>query len=96
MSQMRPLADGSGYSECHATDENVNKRRCNHKLEGGSMEVRKEPGSGTKFIDIKDAVSDDSVSIKATDEKIHNYISTLSNSLSKEQRDAIIKELREL
>lgn len=43
---MRPLKDGSGYSACNASEDNVGKRRCNHTASTVSfnVEVRKLGG----------------------------------------------------
>lgn len=37
---MRELKDGSGFSACNASEENVGKRRCNHKHSSVSFNVQ--------------------------------------------------------
>lgn len=92
---IRTRKDG-GCSICYASDENVGKRRCCHILDNATMAVRHE--KGTNFIDISGQVDeeDTTVSIKASQDKIKDYISSLSNGLTKKQKTNILNALKEM
>ena len=91
---MRTLKDG-GCSLCNATDENVGKKRCHHVLDNASIEVRND--GSTKFVDITGTVDNESMtmSTKASEAKIKDFIASLSSGLSKKERDDILSVLRE-
>ena len=91
---MRTRKDG-GCSICYASDENVGKKRCCHVLDNAALAVRHE--KGMNFIDISGTVNkqDTNFSIKANEEKIKGFISSLSTGLSKKQQDSILSVLRE-
>ena len=91
---MRTRKDG-GCSICYASDENVGKKRCCHVLDNAALAVRHE--KGMNFIDISGTVDkqDANFSIKANEEKIKGFISSLSTGLSKKQQDSILSVLRE-
>lgn len=91
---MRTRKDG-GCSICYASDENVGKKRCCHVLDNAALAVRHE--KGMNFIDISGTVNkqDANFSIKANEEKIKGFISSLSTGLSKKQQDSILSVLRE-
>ena len=95
---IRPRKDGNGCSICRAQEKNVGKRRCCHVLSNAQFIVRQEKGSGTKFIDISGDVEDQktSFSIKATEESIKSYISSLSNGLSKKEKENVLHALRDM
>lgn len=92
---MRPLKDGGGCTLCRATDQNVGKRRCRHVLDNAALAVRHE--RGMNYIDISGTVDkqDANFSIKANEEKIKGFISSLSSGLSKKQQESILSVLRE-
>jgi intergrase/recombinase len=87
---MRPRKDGTGYSLCVAKEENVGKRRCVHILTDASFEVVKQ--DGINFINITG--EDTELTIKATEKKVKDYISALSNALTQTEKDEILKALR--
>lgn len=93
---IRTRKDG-GCSICYASEDNVGKKRCCHVLDNASINVRKEKG-GSKFIDISGQVDDEetTISIKASEKKIKNYISSLSGGLSKKERESLLEELRNM
>ena len=74
---MRTRKDG-GCSLCRASDENVGKKRCCHVLDNAAIAVRQE--KGINYIDItgKFDKNDAEFSIKANQEKIKSFISSLS------------------
>lgn len=92
---IRTRKDG-GCSICYASDENVGKKRCCHVLDNASINVRKERGA--KFIDISGQVDDEdtTISIKASEKKIKNYISSLSKGLSKKEKSELLDILRDM
>lgn len=91
---MRTRKDG-GCSICYASDENVGKKRCCHVLDNAALAVRHE--KGMNYIDISGTVNkqDANFSIKANEEKIKGFISSLSTGLSKKQQEGILSVLRE-
>lgn len=93
---IRPRKDGNGCSICHASEENVGKRRCCHMLDKAQITVRNENRS--KFIDITGQVDDEdtTISIKATEKKIKDYITSLSNGLPKKDRENLLRSLRDM
>ncbi len=86
--------EGGGCSLCYASDDNVGKRRCKHILNGATMAVRHE--KGMNFVDISGKMddSDTQFSIKATEKDIKNYITSLSNGLSKKDKETILDAMR--
>ncbi len=92
---MRARKDG-GCSICYASDENVGKKRCCHVLDNAALAVRHEKG-GMNYIDISGTVDkkDANFSIKANEEKIKGFISSLSSGLNKKQQESILSVLRE-
>ena len=93
MAKIRARKDG-GCSICYASDENVGKRRCCHVLDGADMHVRQE--KGVNFIDLDGESVDGkiSISIKASSKMIKNYITSLSDGLTKEEKDEILEAVR--
>ena len=94
MAMMRTRKDG-GCSLCNAAEENVGKRRCCHILDNAAIQVRQE--KGMKYIDISGDVEGNNTefSVKASQEKIKTFISSLSSGLSKKDQDSILSVLRE-
>ncbi len=94
MAMMRTRKDG-GCSLCRASDENVGKKRCCHVLDNAAIAVRQE--KGINYIDItgKFDKNDAEFSIKANQEKIKSFISSLSTGLSKKDQEGILSVLRE-
>ena len=94
MAMMRTRKDG-GCSLCNAAEENVGKRRCCHILDNAAIQVRQE--KGMKYIDISGNVEGNNTefSVKASQEKIKTFISSLSSGLSKKDQDSILSVLRE-
>lgn len=92
---IRRRKDG-GCSICYASDENVGKRRCCHILDDASIQVRSD--KGVKFIDISGNIDNDdsntTISIKASQAKIKSYISSLSEGLTKKEKNSILEALR--
>ncbi len=95
MAMMRTNKDGSGCSLCNASDENVGKKRCTHILDNAALEIRKD--KSTNFVDISGTMDGEqsTVSIKANETKIKNFITSLSTGLSKEEQEGILSVLRE-
>jgi hypothetical protein len=93
---IRNRKDGCGCSVCRAKEENVGKRRCCHVLDHAEIKVRHEKGAN--FIDISGQVDDNdtSFSIKATENNIKTYITSLSNGLSKKDKKNILDALKEM
>lgn len=91
---IRPRKDGCGCSLCRASEENVGKRRCIHTLNGVSMSVHKE--GNTNFVNIDGQMEDKeiSLSVKATQKKVKEYIANLSNGLSKKDKENVLSALR--
>ena len=85
---------GGGCSLCNASDENVGKRKCCHILDNASIEVKRE--NGVNFIDVSgtDGNEETTFSIKASETKIRNYIKSLSEGLTKEEKEEILAILR--
>ena len=94
MAMMRTRKDG-GCSLCRASDENVGKKRCCHVLDNAAIAVRQE--KGINYIDItgKFDKNDAEFSIKANQEKIKSFISSLSTGLNKKDQEGILSVLRE-
>jgi hypothetical protein len=90
---IRTLADG-GCSVCYASEENVGKRRCRHVLDSAELKVEKEKGSMFVNIDAEIDGKEEKFSIKAEEDKIKDFISNLSNGLSKKQKEKILEDLR--
>jgi len=90
---IRTLADG-GCSVCYASEENVGKRRCRHVLDSAELKVEKEKGSMFVNIDAEIDGKEEKFSIKAEEAKIKDFISNLSNGLSKKQKEKILEDLR--
>jgi len=95
MAKIRPRKDG-GCSLCNASDENVGKRRCCHILDNASISVRRE--KTTNFVDISGQIDneDSTFSMKANEKTIKNFIASLSNGLSKKDRELVLSSLREM
>ena len=91
---MRPLSDGSGYSECHASEENVGKRRCNHTLSSVSFSVQvNKVGPRVKEI----MVSDDYDKLEKRDKEsvVKMFLSSLE-PIDDDVADDIISQLRKM
>lgn len=95
MAMIRPRKDG-GCSLCNASDENVGKRRCCHILDNASISVRRE--KTTNFVDISGQIDneDSTFSMKANEKTIKSFIASLSNGLSKKDRELVLSSLREM
>lgn len=93
MAVIRTRKDG-GCSICNASDENVGKRRCCHILDDAIIQVKKQ--QGVNIIDISGTMNgkDTSISMKANEKKIKNYIASLSEGLTKEEKSEILAVLR--
>jgi len=94
MAMMRTRKDG-GCSLCNASDQNVGKRRCCHVLDNAAIAVRRE--KGINYIDISGKFDGENTefSVKANQEKIKSFISTLSTGLNKKDQENILSVLRE-
>lgn len=92
---IRTRKDG-GCSICYASDENVGKKKCCHVLDNASINVRHE--RGTNFIDISGQIDDEdtTISIKATEKKIKSYMKSLSDGLSKKEKNDLLDMLRDM
>ena len=90
---MRTRKDG-GMSICYAKEENVGKKKCCHVLDDAAIEVRRE--KGINFIDITGKFGKDSVgfSVKANEKKIRDYISNLTDGLTKKEQTEVLNVLR--
>lgn len=89
---IRTRKDG-GCSVCRSSEENVGKKRCCHILDDAEMKIRHE--RGINFIDITDEKKQ-IVSIKTNENKIKNYIASLSEGLSEEDKEDILALIKEL
>lgn len=92
---IRTRRDG-GCSLCRASEQNVGKRRCCHILDNAAINVRHE--RGINFIDLSGEIDDKEVSfsMKATEKTIKNYIASLSNGLTKEEKEEILAIVRDV
>ena len=92
---IRTRRDGS-CSLCRASEQNVGKRRCCHILDNAAINVRQE--RGINFIDLSGEIDDKEVSfsMKATEKTIKNYIVSLSNGLTKEEKEEILAIVRDV
>lgn len=91
---MRPLKDGSGFSPCSASEENVGKRRCNHTASSVSFNVKvNKLGRSVQEV----VVSEDYEKLDTRDKKevISSFISSLP-VISKEEADDLIAQLRNM
>ena len=95
MGVIRTKKDG-GCSICNASEENVGKRKCCHVLDNASIQVRRE--KGVNLIDISGSVDGEetSFSMKANEAKIKNYIASLSDGLTKEEKAEILAIVRDV
>ena len=94
MTRLRPLKDGSGYSECSSPDELVGKGRCCHilgdhncgeltvqKISRGCYEVDLDGDKKIKIHSSKNDIINFFNSLpKISDEKINKIVEYLSNS----------------
>jgi hypothetical protein len=92
---IRTRRDG-GCSLCRASEQNVGKRRCCHILDNAAINVRHE--RGINFIDLSGEIDDKEVSfsMKASEKTIKNYIASLSNGLTKEEKEEILAIVRDV
>ena len=90
---LRTRKDG-GTSICHAPEDKIGQRRCCHIMDEAAIQVQK--AGSTNFINISGKVNGKNTSfdIEASEEKIKNYISDLSNGLSKTEKQNILNVLR--
>lgn len=91
---IRPRKDG-GCSVCYASEENVGKRRCCHILDNAAISIRHE--YGMNFIDLSGELDgkETSISMKASEQKIKDFITSLSEGLTKEEKEEILAIVRE-
>lgn len=94
MAMIRTNRDG-GCSLCNASDENVGKRRCRHILDNASIAVRHEKGINIIDISGDEGGKETTFSMKANETKIKNYITSLSDGLTKEEKAEILSILRD-
>lgn len=94
MSVIRTRKDG-GCSLCNASESNVGKRKCCHVLDGATFQVRRE--KGINIVDISGSVDGEetSFSMKASENKIKNYIASLSDGLTKEEKAEILAIIKD-
>ena len=94
MAVIRTKRDG-GCSLCNASEANVGKRRCCHVLDNASIQVRHE--NGMNLIDISGNMNGEetSFSMKANETKIKNYIASLSDGLTKEEKAEILAVIKD-
>lgn len=91
---MRELKDGSGYSECRSSEENVGKRRCNHVHSSVSFNVQvNKIGRSVKEV----VVSDDYNKLEKRDKEtvVKAFISSLT-PIDEEKAESILKQLRNM
>jgi hypothetical protein len=92
---IRARKDG-GCSLCRASEANVGKKRCCHILDNAAIAVRHE--KGVNFIDISGDVDNKEISfsMKASEKTIKNYIASLSDGLSKKEKEEILSVIRDM
>lgn len=92
---LRTRKDG-GCSICKASPNNVGKRKCCHVLDGAEMKIQKS--GSTNFINISGKLdgNDAKFSIEASNTKIKDYISNLSQGLNKKEKENILNVLRDM
>ena len=92
---VRTRKDG-GCSVCYASEQNVGKRRCCHVLDNAAIKIRYE--KGTNYIDLSGEMEDKNVSfsMKANEAKIKDFISALSEGLTKEEKEEILAIVRDV
>ena len=90
---IRTRKDG-GCSICYAAEKNVGKRRCCHVLDNAAIKVRHE--KGINFIDLSGEVEgkETAFSMKASEKKIKDFITSLSDGLTKEEKEEILAVVR--
>lgn len=91
---MRKLKDGSGYSECRSSEENVGKRRCNHVHSSVSFNVQvNKVGSRVKEV----IVSDDYNMLEKRDKEtvVKTFISSLT-PIDENKAESILEQLRKM
>lgn len=90
---LRTRKDG-GTSICYAPEDKIGKRRCCHVMDNAAIKVQKS--GSTNFINISGQVNGKNTSfdIEASESKIKDYISDLSNGLSKEEKQSILNVIR--
>ena len=95
MAVIRTRKDG-GCSICYASEENIGKRRCCHILDNAAIQVRHERGAN--FIDLSGEIEDEKVSfsMKASEKKIKSFITSLSEGLTKEEKEEILAAVRDM
>ena len=91
--KIRARKDG-GCSVCNAADSNVGKRRCCHLLDNADIKIRYE--QGTNYIDLSGNMDNSSISfsMKASETKIKDFITALSDGLTKEEKEEILSIVR--
>ena len=91
---MRELKDGSGYSECRSSEENVGKRRCNHVHSSVSFNVQvNKVGPRVKEV----IVSDDYNKLEKRDKEtvVKTFISSLT-PINEDKAESILEQLRKM
>lgn len=86
---LRPNKDGSGWSICHACDENVGKKRCIHTLVGGSMKMNRV-GNMNLLEDNND------ISLEEAEKNVKERVQEISLKLDEKEKEEILEELREM
>ena len=96
MTVIRQRADGCGCSACVAAEENVGKRRCCHVLDNADLHVRHE--KGMNFIDLSGNIDENEVafSVKASEKTIRDFITSLSDGLTSEEKAEILAAVRDI
>lgn len=80
--KLRPLKDGSGFSICYSSDENVGKKRCLHQ-------------SGEAFVIKNNTIKDTSeISEKEAEKNVKTKVLEISKKLTKEEKEEILTSLR--
>lgn len=91
---MRPLADGSGFSACYASEENVGKRRCKHAHSTVNFNVQIEK-SGSRVTEVK--VPQEFISMPKKDKEavVNKFIDTM-RPIDKATADRVIAQLQKM
>ena len=91
---MRPLKDGSGYSPCSASEENVGKRRCNHTRSSVTFNVTVEKvGSRIEEITVSDTY--EKMDKRDKTEVVSCFVNNLPE-IDQETASSVIAKLREM
>ena len=91
---MRPLADGSGFSPCFASEENVGKRRCKHAHSTVNFNVQIEK-DGSRVTEVKVPKEYLTMSKKDKEVIVAKFIDTLK-PIDKATADRVIAQLQNM